>query len=253
MALDNIRNRVVYVNDSPANIASFVGEYLEEVGVVKTFNRDLQAELEKTIMKKFGGMPEDMTEAVEVTSSLAAGTVVGLGFTLQKWATSTFLPFIGPIIVGVEDALRIPEISRSLVKKLIAMIFDVEEDVVERITGEDRGNERIFDRILNRRNRNRDGGLLSGIKDRIKQFRDRDRRNDDDGEGFIERMVDRIGDRVGEPGDVGLGDRIGERLSGRRDEPEDSLAERISERLSGRSDGPDHRDNGSNEKKRRLI
>ncbi len=195
--IKDVKSRVAYVSDSPSNIASFLGEYLEEAGLVTKFDRGMQQELEGLIMKKFGNMPEDLTEAVEVVATLATTTVVGLGFTAQKWAVG-LIPWVGPTIVAVEEILQIPELARSFAKKLIALLFDLEEDIVDAIVPEDKDGimSKLFERIRGKREGGKREGIIKSImekiKDRVGKIGDRDSNGDNPMSGLLENLVDRV-------------------------------------------------------------
>lgn len=146
--LQEARSRVVYVQDSPSNIADFLGDYLEESGVVEDFNDEMRRDLEKLIMRKFGNLPDGPMEVLEGAVSMGAGLVIGLGFVVEKFLVS-LIPGVGPAISGIQDVLRVPEIARSLAKRLITILFDIGEDVADRIFPNDKAKD-IAPRILDR-------------------------------------------------------------------------------------------------------
>jgi hypothetical protein len=223
--IDNVRGIVGAVTDSPANIAQFIGTYMEEQGLIDHFGREEQSELQKLVIKKSGLMPENLIEAAGDLTALAANMVIGIGFGLEKWAVSN-VPIVGPMIAAVQDILRIPQIAEAIAKKIIKVLFDLADDAVDKVFP--KRDEKQLERWLRKIDRSRGGNqVVDNIKDRIEGILK--------GMPLIGPVVDKVDDAV---------DHIKESLDRSGQEEEDKSShhgvsdqdiDRIASRMGGDS------------------
>jgi hypothetical protein len=160
--INKATGKLVYVSDTPSNIAQFVGSYLESQGIIDKLDKGTAEELERLVMKKFGNMPESIFEAGEKALSIGSSIVIGVGFGLEKWLVSN-IPVVGPIVAAMQDILRIPQIAEAIVKRMIAVLFDIGEDVADKIFPA--MEEKKIEKWLSRMNRG--DGAIGNIKERI--------------------------------------------------------------------------------------